>query len=157
VPDFSGGIVRSYSEISAVPYQQFAGHVRFHEGVPADFNSREKPCLIILDDLLNSAYSKEVCDLFTKGSHHRNISIILITQNLFRQGKCCRDISLNATYIVVLKNVRDREQFSHIARQVLPHDSEGLSDAYLHATKAPYGYVVLDASQDTDNRIRFLN
>ena len=115
MPDFSGGIVRSYSEISAVPYQQFAGHVRFHEGVPADFNSREKPCLIILDDLLNSAYSKDVCDLFTKDSNHRNISVILITQNVFHQGKCCRDISLKAKYIVVLKNLCDRKN-SHIWR-----------------------------------------
>jgi len=80
-------------------------------------------CLIILDDLLNDAYSKDVCDLFTKGSHHRKISVFLITQNLFHQGKFCRDFSLNAKYIVVLKNVRDREQFSHLARQVLPLDS----------------------------------
>jgi len=109
----------------AIPYQQLAGkeHVRFHEGVPADFNNGgEKPCLIILADVLNDAYSKDVCDLFTKGSHHRYISVILITQNLFHQGKYCRGISLNAEYIV-LKNVRDREQFSHLARQVLPQDS----------------------------------
>jgi len=54
--------------------------IRYNEGVPADLeNAHGKPCLIILDDLLNDAYSKEVCDLFTKGSHHRNISWILIT------------------------------------------------------------------------------
>jgi hypothetical protein len=41
VPDFSGGIISCYSEISAIPYQQLAGkkHVRFHEEVPADFNN----------------------------------------------------------------------------------------------------------------------
>jgi hypothetical protein len=41
VADFSGGIVWCYSEISAIPYPQLAGtiHVRFHEGVPADFNN----------------------------------------------------------------------------------------------------------------------
>jgi hypothetical protein len=96
-----------------------------------------------------------VCNLFTKGSHHRNISVILNTQNLFHQGKYCRDISLNAKYIVVLKYVRDREQFSHLARQVLPHDSKGLSDAYLNATEEPHGYLVLDLSQDTNDRLRF--
>ena len=74
-------------------------------------------CLIILDELLNVAHSKELCYLFMKGSNHRNISDILITQNLFHQGKFCRDISLNAKYIVVLKNVRDRLQFSHLARK----------------------------------------
>ena len=107
VADFSDGIVWCYSEISAIPYGQLAGtkHVRFQEGVPAVFNnSGEKPLLIIVDDLLNTAYSKDVCDLFTKGSHHRHISVSLINQNLFHQGKFCRDISLNAKYIVVLKS-----------------------------------------------------
>ena len=95
-----------------------------------------------------------MCDLFTKISHHRNISVILITQNLFHQGKFFRDISLNAKHIVVFENVRDRKQFSHLARQVLPHDSKGLSDAYLNATEEPLGYLVLDLSQDTNDRLR---
>jgi len=72
-------------------------NIRYHEGVPMDFkNTRGEPCLFILDDLLNDAYSSGlVCDLFTEGSHHRNISVILITQNIFHQSKNCRDISLN--------------------------------------------------------------
>ena len=122
--------------------------------MPADFNnSGENPYLIILDDLLNDAYPKDVCDLFTKGSHHRNITVILITQNLFHQGKYYRDISLNAKY--VLKNVRDMDQFSYIARQVLLHVSNGQSQAYLHATVAPQGYLLFDLSRDTDDSLRF--
>ena len=77
------------SESSAVPSRQFAGkkHVRFHEGVPADFNNGGgNPCLIILDDFLNNAYYKDVCNTFTKSSLHRNISAILITQNLIHQA-----------------------------------------------------------------------
>ena len=112
-PTSGGVIVWCYSEVSAILYRQLAGtkHVRFHEELPADFNNiGENPCLIILYYLLNIAYSKDVCDLFTKSSYHRNISVILITQNLFHQGKFCRDISLYAKYIVVLKNVRYREQ-----------------------------------------------
>ena len=71
--------------------------------------------------MLNDAYSSGlVCDLFTKGSHHRNIKIILITQHTFHQSKHCRDISLNAKYLVFLKNVRDRSQFSPFAQQVYP-------------------------------------
>jgi len=79
----------------------------------------------------------------------------LITQNLFNQGKYRREISLNAKYIVVLKNVRDRNQFSHLVRQVLPHDSKGLLQAYLHATELPHGYRLLDLLQDTDDSLRF--
>ena len=57
-------------------------------------------------------------ELFTKGSHHRNISLVLITQNLFHQGPSLRDISLNSKYIVVFKNPRDKTQIVHLARQV---------------------------------------
>jgi hypothetical protein len=110
---------------------------------------------VILDDLLNDVYSQQVCNLFTKGSHHRSISVILITQNLFHQGRYCRDISLNAKYIVVLKNVRDKNQFRHLARQVYPENSGSLYKAYLEATERPHGYLVLDLSQDTNDLLRF--
>jgi len=54
-----------------------------------------------MENLLIEVYSRDVCDLFTKGRHHRNISVILITKNLFHQGRFSRDISLNAKYLVV--------------------------------------------------------
>ena len=79
-----------------------------------------EPCLVILDDLLTDVYSNQVCELFTRVSHHRNISVILIIQNLFHQGRFCRDISLNAHYIVALKNVRDKKQVMYLASQVYP-------------------------------------
>jgi len=98
--DFDGGVIWCYSEKTAVPSLAVLPKkrdIRFNEGVPADIaKARGSPCLVILDDLLNDVYSKQVCDLFTKGSHHRNISVILISQNLFHQGRFCRDISLNA-------------------------------------------------------------
>jgi len=112
--DFYGGVIWCYWEKTAVPSPNILTNknVRFNEGVPADFdNARGRPCLVILDDLLNDVYSKRVCDLFTKGSHRRNISLILITQNLFHKGRFCRDISLNAKYLVLLKNVRDKNKF----------------------------------------------
>ena len=123
--------------------------------MPDNFaNVGNKLCLIILDDLLNEAYSKQACHLFTKGRHHRNISVIMITQNLFHQAKHCRDIPLNAKYSVLLKNTRDKNQFTHLAGQVYPEDSAGLYKAYLEATDKTHGYQVLDFSQDKD-RLRF--
>jgi hypothetical protein len=106
---------------------------------------------------LNDVYSKHVCVLFTRGSHHRNTSVILITQNLFHQGKYCRDISLNTKYLVLLKNVRDKNQFTHLARQVYPENSSSLYKAYLDATQRPHGYFFLDLSQDSDDRRQFRN
>jgi hypothetical protein len=157
--NFRGGIIWCYSERTAVPSQQLAllkKNIRFYEGVPENFdNTQGEPCLIILDDLINDAYSKEVSVLFTRGSHHRNISVILITQNIFHQSRHSRDISLNAKYLILLKNVRDKFQFTHLARQVHPEDSDGLYKAYLEATQRPHGYFILDLSQDIDERLRF--
>ena len=157
---FAGGILWCYGERSAIPSRELTSlgsRVRYHEGVPKVFGSATGalPSLLILDDLLTEAYSREVCDLFTKGSHHRNVSVILITQNLFHQGKHCRDISLNAKYLVLLKNVRDKNQFFHLARQVHPDHPDSLYKAYVNATERPYGYFILDFAQDTDKRLRF--
>ena len=150
-PNFSS-ILWCFSESSAVPQLP---NVHFQKGVPQVENATGKPVLIILDDLLQEAYSKDVCDLFTKGSHHRNISVILITQNLFHQSRFSRDISLNAKYIVIFKSVRDKNQFMYLARQVYPENSHSLYEQYLDATKRPHGYLLLDLSQDTNDLLRF--
>jgi len=49
----------------------------------------------VLNDLMHSAYSTTVSQLFTKRLHHRNISLVLITQNVFHQCPSSRDISQN--------------------------------------------------------------
>ena len=150
-PKFSA-IVWCFSESSAVPK---LSNVTFHKGIPNLKNATGKPMLIILDDLLQEAYSKDVCDLFTKGSHHRNISVILITQNLFHQSRFSRDISLNAKYIVIFKSIRDKNQFMYLARQVYPENSHSLYEQYLDATKRPHGYLLLDLAQETNDLLRF--
>ena len=80
---------------------------------------------------------------------------LLLTQNLFHQGTNCRDISLNAKYLVLLKNVRDKNQFLYLARQAYPEDSQSLLDAHLEATRQPHGYLIFDFAQDTDDTLRF--
>ena len=133
---FGGGILWCYGEKKAVPTVDVGRIIQFHESVPENSTrARRKPCLIILDNLLDEVYSEELCRLFTKGSHRRNINVILITQNLFHQGRYCRDISLKAKYIVLLKNIRDKHQFTLLARQVYSEDSASQYGEYLDATK----------------------
>ena len=135
---------------------QLPANVRYNGCVPGDTGSANgEPCLVILDDMLADVYSKQVCELFTRFSHHRNISFILITQNLFHKGWFCRDNSLNAHYIVALKNVRVKKQFMYLARQVYPEDNLSLCNAYLNATQEPYGYLFLDLTQSTNDGLRF--
>jgi len=158
-PDIPGGIIWCYSELNSVPQQQLAAlkeNVQVHKGLPENFeNAHGLPCLFILDDILNEVFSRAVCDLFTKGSHRRNLRVILITQNFFHQVPHCRDILLNAKYLVALKNVRDRNQFALFARQVLPGASARLCEAYREATQSPHRYMILDFAQNKDDRLRY--
>ena len=65
-----GGIIWCYSEETAVPRQQLNKlglHMTYREGLPETYgNARGEPPLIILDDLLNEVYSKDVCDFSLK-------------------------------------------------------------------------------------------
>ena len=74
---------------------------------------------------------------------------------MFHQGWFCRDISLNAHYIFAFKNVRDKKQFTFLAIQVYPEYSVGLYNDYLDATKEPYGYLLLDLTQNTNDGLKF--
>jgi len=42
-----------------------------------------------------------------------------------------------------------------LAPQVYPEDSTSLYKAYLKATQRPYGYLILDLLQDTNDRLLF--
>lgn len=132
--------------------------IEFREGLPkttdySDDNSKKK--LLVLDDLMRESSSCDVIlDLFTKGSHHKNISVIFITQNVFHKGKSQRDISLNTKYLIIFKNPRDRSQIQHLARQLYPEDPKFLQEAYIDATKTPYSYLFIDLSQDIPDELR---
>ena len=111
--------------------------------------------LVILDDQLSHAGdSKMLSRLFTEGSHHRNLSIIYIVQNLFDKGKSHRTVSLNAQYIVLFKNPRDKSQIVTLGRQMFPRDVAFLSDSFEDATTEPYGYLLIDLRPETPEEFR---
>ena len=62
-------------------------NITFIQGIPLELYETFQPGennLPIIDDLMSESGSdKQVTDLFTNGSHHRNLSIIYILQNIF--------------------------------------------------------------------------
>lgn len=109
--------------------------------------------LVIFDDLLtqlNPDFEKIFCNL----SHHENASVIFMTQNLFYKDKVYRTLSLNSHYFVIMKNDRDRQQISILARQACPNNSKYILTAYEDATKKPYDYLILDFRSDTPPTLR---
>ena len=116
--------------------------VEFRQGLP-DVR-KLKSCLLMLDDMMDRLES-EVADLFTKGSHHKNISVIAVTQNVFHQSRFQRTISLNTHYMVPFKNPRDASQIQQLARQMYPKDPEYLVQVYERVmTLRPYSYLFID-------------
>lgn len=131
------------------------GEFEYYHGLPTEEMLNEGHYLLIIDDLMQEAKSSSiVSDIFTKYSHHKNITCICLMQNLFPKGSEMRNISLNSNYIVLMKNSRDRAQIRHLARQIYPGKSKFLIDAYEEATKEPYGYLLLDFRNTTPDKIR---
>ena len=60
------------------------------------------------DQMIYASKDSRIVNLFTLGSHHRNLSVIYIVQNLFHQGKGSRSIKKNGPYLVLFKNPRDK-------------------------------------------------
>ena len=106
--------------------------------------------LIIIDDLQTSALNSEfIANLFSRESHHRNISVFLILQNLFHQGKYSRDISLNSHYFILFKNITDYNQIKYLGNQM--GIGKKLTEAYLDATAEPFSYLLIDLSPLSDS------
>jgi len=148
-------IVYCYGEYQQL-FANYSHVVDFRRGLPdlQDFDGSE-PVLLILDDLMNET-DETVANLFTKGSHHRNVSVVFLVQNLFHKNKHVRTISLNAHYMILFKNPRDASQFASLARQMYPNRSAFAVDAYKDATRLPYSYLLIDLrpEQDDDLRLR---
>ena len=139
---------------------QKKGGIQFHRGLP-DPNHLTKwfgPTrggVLILDDLMEEGgQDKRVLDLFTKDSHHRNITVLYLTQNLFFPGKFSKTIKRNAHYIVAFKNPRDQTGIRTILLQALPDRWRQVFRLFKHITSRPFGYLMLDVHPASDDRYR---
>ena len=120
--------------------------IKFHEGLPTKEEIEDfADGLIVLDDLLvNVVKYDDTQALFTRESHHKNITVLYVTQNTFCQGTCARTISLNCAYLVLMRNPRDVHQIRLMGRQIgLPRS---LPEAFEDCMEENYGYLVIDLS-----------
>ena len=109
------------------------------------------PQCLVVDDLMGED-TDTLQQWFTKKSHHRNVSIIYIVQNLFDKQQ--RTISLNAHYVVLFKNPRDASQIGVLARQMYPGNSKFMQEAFADATLASRSYLFIDLKPDTPETLR---
>ena len=152
---FFGQWQRLYEKLQKrIPYIEFVHGIPDHLHSPQFINAGTRN-LIILDNLMTEEKcDQRIADLFTKGSHHRNISIVYLTQNVFPQGKSCRYIALNTQYLVLFNNPIDRQQVATLARRIYPSTSVTCMKQFEEATSRPYGYLVVDLKSGTSEQDR---
>ena len=130
--------------------------IQFVQGLPdsmIDSINHNTRNLYIIDDMMG-VKDTVIAKRSTKKSYHGNLSVIYIVQNLFHQSKSHRTISLNASYLVLTKNVRDASRIVHLAKQLYPSNTKFFEQAYQMATKEPYTYLFIDLTPTCPGEIR---
>lgn len=86
-----------------------------------DFNPRS-PKLLILDDLmleaLNSSKERTLATIFTRTSHHSNLSVIFASQDIFFNSPTNRTINRNASEIVLFKDKADKTYMRNLSLHI---------------------------------------
>ena len=100
--------------------------VGLHEGLPTMTDLTRwfgnDGGILVLDDLMaEGGNDKQVLDLFTKHSHHRNITVIYLCQDMFPRKKYAKTINRQAHYIVAFKSPRDKLGLKNLLLQAFPN------------------------------------
>ena len=129
--------------------------IEFHKGLPEEYaDGTDRPSIVVLDDLMDEVgKSNDASAAFTRTSHHRNISIILLVQNFFQKN--LRTITTNCHYLVILKNPRDSSFLACLGRQMNGGKKNPTMDAaYREVMTRKYGYLVIDLTQEQNDNYR---
>lgn len=121
--------------------------ITFIEGLDLEA-AKNGNCILIVDDLVMER-QKNTAELFIYGSHHLNITVFFLTQNLFVKDESYRMMSLNATYFVLSCNTRSMRQVKTLANQIFTGKNvDRVMAAYLSAGKQPFQFIVLSFLAD---------
>ena len=136
-----------------VPGIQFQSHLPSTEEI-----DKMHDALIVIDDLMNEAVNDaSLLSAFTEGSHHRNISVVILMQNIFHKGMYSRTMSINTQYLVLFKNPRDQNQIEILARQIFGRESSEFLRHFHKQTEQSFSSVVLDLHPTTPKSRRIVH
>lgn len=113
--------------------------------------------VVVCDDLTqdfneNKKNTSFLRELYSVISHHYNVCVFTINQNLF---SICRDVRLNSSHLVLLKNYGDLLTVQNVLRQQFKNWKSVLS-AYEECTKRPHGYLLINNSNHAEECERIL-
>ena len=107
--------------------------------------------IIIDDNSIAAASSKEIAHVFTM-ARHKNCIIVLLLHFIFGPWPSNRIISNNTAYFFLMKSPRMAKQVSTLGSQI---GKQGLLvSAYEREMRKPYGYVLVDLCTNTPDHQR---
>ncbi len=139
-------------------YDEIRPYVEFMNEIPPnldkdDFINPRVRNLLIIDDMMTTVCKDpRITDLFTEGSHHRNLSVVVIQQNLY-YGKDPTQ-RCNSQYIVLFKNPGDQTLIATLARQMFGNNHHYFTRQWQEATSKPYGHMIIDLKPNTPDHER---
>ena len=157
------GILYCYSTYQEY-FEKYKHFVDFHQGIPhKDFleeynlgktrGQKDRQIIVVIDDLMTDL-NEDICKLFTIRSHHSNITVFFLIQNLFYQHKYMRTVALNAQYIVLFNLRRDITQIRTLSTQLFTGKDSGMFlSIYKEAVAQRYGYLLIDIHPKNHYRI----
>ena len=127
--------------------------IEFYRGLPTEEQITEmNHDFVILDDLMEDCKGRTITRLFTQKAHHSEVTFFLVVQNFFHVP---RSISVNAHYIILLNNFRDKLQVRTLSYQMYPNQHRFLVDAFEDATdNRPFSHILLDLCVETPKELR---
>lgn len=131
--------------------------IKFIHGLNFEEMDTSQPSLLVVDDLLLSGKNQEVAEVFIMGSHHKQISVFYLTQNLFPNCPLFRLMSSNAHYYVLFHGQRNTRQVNTLARQIYTgKDVSRIMNAYIRASRRHRGFVILSFIPDLAEELTVL-
>ena len=100
-------------------------NIHFHEGLIPGRDIIKKFCtppskhsIVVIDDLMREVMdSHDVMDFFTVNCHHNGCSVIVVTHNLFHQGKYSKTLAVNAGYVILFESPASMSQVHYYGCQ----------------------------------------
>ncbi|CAC5413217.1 unnamed protein product [Mytilus coruscus] len=136
-------------------------HVEFVQGIPLDLEKdsyldSSVRNMIVLDDLMStSAKDPRITDLFSEGSHHRNLSVVVLNQNLYFNKHPTQ--RRNCHYLVSFNSPVDKQQIMTLGRQMYPGKVSHFVLKIEESANKPFGYLLLDLKPTTPELKRLLS
>jgi hypothetical protein len=114
--------------------------------------------IIIVDDGLSAENQDLVLDLFTRLSHHLNISVILICQSIFdSHTPTLRICHRNAKYLIIFSCPRDMNMLRTLIYQMNTCRKKGqqILNVLEEELSKPRGYILIDLHPITQPALRY--